>query len=92
MPTLMIIGGVAFDLATPPRFTAVPFFAAAPLMAAPFSSWLATLLTGVVAGSAMLGLHFHNQTVSQVTAYAELFTLLTVSGLALLAVSRPGEG
>ncbi|MEV6397063.1 PP2C family protein-serine/threonine phosphatase [Streptomyces sp. NPDC051907] len=84
LPALMIVGGVVFDVLTPPRFTAVPFFAAAPLIAAPFFSLLTTLLTGIAATAAVVGLHFYNQTVSQVTAYTEVSTVVTVSGLALL--------
>ncbi len=94
LPTLMIIGGLVFDFLTPPRFTAVPLFAAAPLIAAPFFTWLTTLLTGVVATVAMVALRLYNETVSEVTAYTEMFTLVTVSGLALLinrVVRRGGE-
>ncbi|MEJ8635901.1 PP2C family protein-serine/threonine phosphatase [Streptomyces sp. NPDC006475] len=94
LPTLMIIGGLVFDLATPAQFTAVPLFAAAPLVAAPFFSWLTTLVTGITATLAVLGLHFYNQTADEVTAYTEVFTLITVSGLALLintVVRRSGE-
>ncbi|WP_327682696.1 PP2C family protein-serine/threonine phosphatase [Streptomyces sp. NBC_00467] len=94
LPTLMIIGGLVFDLATPAQFTAVPMFAAAPLIAAPFFSWLTTLLTGITAVLAVLGLHFYNHTADEVTAYTEVFTLITVSGLALLintVVRRSGE-
>ncbi|WP_328861074.1 PP2C family protein-serine/threonine phosphatase [Streptomyces sp. NBC_00306] len=94
LPTLMIIGGLVFDLATPAQFTAVPLFAAAPLIAAPFFSWLTTLLTGITAVLAVLGLHFYNHTADEVTAYTEVFTLITVSGLALLintVVRRSGE-
>ncbi|MFD3441493.1 PP2C family protein-serine/threonine phosphatase [Streptomyces sp. NPDC058685] len=94
LPTLMIIGGLVFDLATPAQFTAVPMFAAAPLVAAPFFSWLTTLVTGITATLAVLGLHFYNRTVDEVTAYTEVFTLITVSGLALLintVVRRSGE-
>lgn len=84
LPTLMIIGGLVFDYFTPPRFTAVPFFAAAPLIAAPFFSWIPTLLTGIAASLAVLGLRYYNETVSEVTSFTELFTVLTVAGLALL--------
>ncbi|MFC4611974.1 PP2C family protein-serine/threonine phosphatase [Streptomyces maoxianensis] len=84
LPTLMIIGGLVFDYFTPPQFTAVPFFAAAPLIAAPFSSWIATLLTGIAATLSVLALRYYNATVSEVTSFTELFTVLTVSGLALL--------
>ncbi|MFF7203769.1 PP2C family protein-serine/threonine phosphatase [Streptomyces sp. NPDC008141] len=94
LPTLMIIGGLVFDLATPAQFTAVPLFAAAPLIAAPFFSWLTTLLTGITAVLAVLGLHFYNHTADEVTAYTEVLTLITVAGLALLintVVRRSGE-
>ncbi|MFF4228602.1 PP2C family protein-serine/threonine phosphatase [Streptomyces sp. NPDC001820] len=84
LPTLMITGGLVFDYFTPPQFTAVPFFAAAPLIAAPFSSWIATLLTGIAATLSVLALRYYNATVSEVTSFTELFTVLTVSGLALL--------
>ncbi|MFI2351985.1 PP2C family protein-serine/threonine phosphatase [Streptomyces sp. NPDC019443] len=84
LPTLMIVGGLVFDYFTPPRFTAVPFFTAAPLIAAPFSSWIATLLTGIAATLSVLGLRYYNETVSEVTSFTELFTVLTVAGLALL--------
>ncbi|MER7665259.1 MULTISPECIES: PP2C family protein-serine/threonine phosphatase [unclassified Streptomyces] len=94
LPTLMIIGGLVFDLATPAQFTAVPMFAAAPLIAAPFFSLRTTLVTGITATLAVLGLHFYNRTAGEVTAYTEIFTLFTVSGLALLinaVVRRSGE-
>lgn len=94
LPTLMIIGGLAFDLATPPEFTASPLFAAAPLIAAPFFSWRTTLVTGVVAVATVLGLHLYNNTMSQVSTNTELFTVLTVAVLALLlnrVVMRSGE-
>ena len=84
LPTLLIIGGVIFDLSTPSEFTASPLFAAAPLIAAPFFSWLTTLLTGVAAVAAVLGLHIYNDTLNSVSANTELFTVVTVAGLALI--------
>lgn len=84
LPALMIVGGLVFDYFTPPRFTAVPFFAAAPLIAAPFFTWFATLLTGIAATLSVFGLRYYNETVSEVTSFTELFTVLTVAGLALL--------
>jgi serine phosphatase RsbU (regulator of sigma subunit) len=80
----MIAGGAIFDLATPPRFTAVPLFAAAPLIAAPIFTWVGTLLTGIAAILGVTGLHLYNHTLSQITAFTELTTVITVSGLALL--------
>ncbi|TQK45537.1 serine phosphatase RsbU (regulator of sigma subunit) [Streptomyces sp. SLBN-118] len=84
LPALMIAAGLIFDLATPPRFTAVPLFAAAPLIAAPIFTWFGTLLAGIAAILGVTGLHFYNQTVSQITAFTELTTVITVAGLALL--------
>ncbi|WP_406731534.1 PP2C family protein-serine/threonine phosphatase [Streptomyces sp. NBC_01794] len=83
LPSLMIIGGLVFDLLTPSEFTASPLFAAAPLIAAPFFSWLATLLTGMAAVAGVVGLHIYNGTLSQTSANTELFTVITVAGLAL---------
>ncbi|MCX4824124.1 serine/threonine-protein phosphatase [Streptomyces sp. NBC_01142] len=94
LPTLLIIGGLVYDLATPPQFTAAPLFSAAPLIAAPFFSWRTTLLTGIAAVAAVLGLHIYNGTIGRVPAYTELFTVLTVAGFALLinrVVMRSGE-
>ncbi|MFF0429894.1 PP2C family protein-serine/threonine phosphatase [Streptomyces sp. NPDC004520] len=94
LPPLIIVGGVAFDLATPPEYTAAPLFSAAPLIAAPFFSLLTTLLTGVAAVLASVGLHSYNGTVDEVASLTETLTVLTVSALALLinrVVRRSGE-
>ncbi|MFH8842454.1 PP2C family protein-serine/threonine phosphatase [Streptomyces sp. NPDC017868] len=94
LPPLIIVGGVAFDLATPPEYTAAPLFSAAPLVAAPFSSLLTTLLTGIAAVLASVGLHSYNGTVDEVASLTETLTVLTVSALALLinrVVRRSGE-
>ncbi|NWF30657.1 serine/threonine-protein phosphatase [Streptomyces sp. PKU-EA00015] len=80
----MIAGGVVFDLLTPARFTAVPLFAAAPLIAAPIVTWVVTLLTGIAAVVATTGLHAYNSTIDQITAVTETSTVLTVAALALL--------
>ncbi|WP_328399042.1 serine/threonine-protein phosphatase [Streptomyces sp. NBC_00390] len=94
LPPLMIVGGVVFDLLTPPQFTAVPMFAAAPLVAAPLFSWFMTLLTGIAAVMGVTGLHFYNQSIGEITSYTEVSTVVTVSALALLintVVRRSGE-
>ncbi|MEU6166367.1 PP2C family protein-serine/threonine phosphatase [Streptomyces tanashiensis] len=94
LPPLIIVGGVAFDVATPPEYTAAPLFSAAPLIAAPFFSTLTTLLTGIAAVLASVGLHAYNDTVDEVAALTETLTVLTVSALALLinrVVRRSGE-
>ncbi|MFI8967099.1 PP2C family protein-serine/threonine phosphatase [Streptomyces sp. NPDC053493] len=85
---------MVYDLATPPTYTAAPLFSAAPLIAAPFFSTLTTLLTGIAAVLASVGLHVYNETVDQIPALTETLTVLTVSALALLinrVVRRSGE-
>ncbi|MFF0475423.1 PP2C family protein-serine/threonine phosphatase [Streptomyces sp. NPDC004284] len=94
LPPLIIAGGVVFDVATPPAYTAAPLFSAAPLVAAPFSSLLTTLLTGIAAVLASIGLHSYNGTVDEIASLTETLTVLTVSALALLinqVVRRSGE-
>ncbi|MFF3317093.1 PP2C family protein-serine/threonine phosphatase [Streptomyces sp. NPDC003035] len=94
LPPLVILGGVVFDLSTPPSYTAAPMFSAAPLIAAPLFSTLTTLLTGIAAILASVGLHLYNGTASDVPSLTETFTVVTVAALALLVnrvVRRSGE-
>ncbi|MFI9295968.1 PP2C family protein-serine/threonine phosphatase [Streptomyces gardneri] len=94
LPPLIIVGGVAYDVATPPEYTAAPLFSAAPLIAAPFFSTLTTLLTGIAAVLASVGLHVYNGTADEIPALTETLTVATVSALALLinrVVRRSGE-
>ncbi|MEV8565562.1 PP2C family protein-serine/threonine phosphatase [Streptomyces sp. NPDC051322] len=94
LPPVLLVGGIGFDLATPDPFTPVPFFSAAPLIAAPFFSLRATLLTGVAATVAMAGLHAYNGTSAHASAVTELLTVITVAVLALIinrVVRRSGE-
>ncbi|WP_017240590.1 PP2C family protein-serine/threonine phosphatase [Streptomyces sp. SS] len=94
LPPLVIVGGVVYDVATPPAYTAAPLFSAAPLIAAPFFSLLTTLLTGIAAVLASVGLHVYNGTVDEIPALTETLTVLTVSALALLVnrvVRRSGK-
>lgn len=49
LPVLLIVGGLVFDMATPPSYTAAPFFSAAPLVAAPLLSLRSTTLTALAA-------------------------------------------
>ncbi|MEV6583309.1 PP2C family protein-serine/threonine phosphatase [Streptomyces sp. NPDC051582] len=94
LPAVLIAGGLAFDLLTPPSYTGSPFFSAAPLIAAPLSSLRVTVLTGVLASLAVVLLHLLNGTTWRVEALTELVTVMTVSGLAILTnrvVRRSGE-
>nr|WP_241838009.1 PP2C family protein-serine/threonine phosphatase [Streptomyces sp. CB03234] len=94
LPALLIAGGVVYDVSTPPHFTAVPLFAAAPLVAAPLFAARTTLLSGLSAVLAMLLLHLGSGTLDEVHALTEILTVAVVAGLALLinrVVRRSGE-
>ncbi|MFJ8232797.1 PP2C family protein-serine/threonine phosphatase [Streptomyces sp. NPDC094448] len=94
LPSLMIVIGVVYDLTTPSKFTAVPMFTAAPLIAAPFFSFAVTLATGVFAVLTELGLDIYNRSLGQTQAYTELSTVVTVSALALFinrVITRSNE-
>ncbi|TXS36743.1 serine/threonine-protein phosphatase [Streptomyces sp. or43] len=84
LPTLMIVGGVVFDGFTPPEFTAIPLFTAAPLIAAPFFSLASTVRTGVAALLAVVVLRLSSGGLLQVVPSIELLTVLTVSVLAVV--------
>ncbi|MFE2162437.1 SpoIIE family protein phosphatase [Streptomyces lydicus] len=49
LPAVLIVGGLAFDIGTPPSYTAAPFFSAAPLVAAPLCTLRVTVLTALAA-------------------------------------------
>lgn len=84
LPTLMIVGGMLFDSLTPSEFSAIPLYAAAPLIAAPFFSLASTVRTGVAALLAVVVLRLSSGTLLQVVPSIELLTVLTVSGLAVV--------
>ncbi|MGW1230424.1 PP2C family protein-serine/threonine phosphatase [Streptomyces sp. NPDC002530] len=84
LPALMIVGGVLFDGLTPPRYTAIPLFAAAPLVAAPFFSRAGTIRTGAAAMLALLLLRIPHGDLPGPVNVIELLTVLTVSVLAVL--------
>lgn len=94
LPPLLIVGGVLYDLATPPTFTAAPLYSAAPLIAAPFFSTLTTLLTGIAAVLASIGMHLYNRNADTIPSFTETLTVVTVAALGLLinrVVRRSGE-
>ncbi|MGW1895356.1 PP2C family protein-serine/threonine phosphatase [Streptomyces sp. NPDC002004] len=84
LPFLLIVIGLVFDLATPREFTAAPIFAAAPLIAAPFYSLGATLVTGLTASAATLALHTYNGNATLVEGVTEFVTVVTVAALAVV--------
>ncbi|MGW8883502.1 PP2C family protein-serine/threonine phosphatase [Streptomyces sp. NPDC055749] len=83
LPALMIAGGALFDVTTPPTFTPVPLFVAAPLIAAPFFSRASTLRIGVASAVAMVLLDLYSRSLDQVEPVIELATVITAGLLAL---------
>lgn len=81
---MMIAAGLVFDLDTPPEVSAVPLFAAAPLIAAPFFSLASTIRTAAAAILTVLAIRLYDDTISDVAPVTELITLFTVSVLALV--------
>ncbi|MFE4958434.1 PP2C family protein-serine/threonine phosphatase [Streptomyces sp. NPDC056653] len=84
LPALMIVGGLVFDYLSPPPFTAVPMFVAAPLVAAPFFSPVGTVLTGVAAVFSILSLRLSSGSPLHVVPFIELATVITVAALAVV--------
>ncbi|MDT9697504.1 PP2C family protein-serine/threonine phosphatase [Streptomyces sp. P17] len=94
LPPLLIAGGVLYDLITPRGFTAIPFFTAAPLVAAPFYSLMGTVVTGAVALLAAYGVHLRLGFGMDADTVTEVVTVVTVAVLAvgLNRVVRRGDG
>ncbi|MGW2183367.1 PP2C family protein-serine/threonine phosphatase [Streptomyces sp. NPDC001732] len=84
LPAMMIIGGLVFDALTPPPFTAIPLFVAAPLIAAPFFSLASTVRTGIASMLAVIVLRLSGSTLPGAVPLIELLTLATVSVLAVV--------
>ncbi|MEU0965567.1 PP2C family protein-serine/threonine phosphatase [Streptomyces sp. NPDC005917] len=82
LPALLIFAGVVYDLLTPRGFTAVPFFTAAPLIAAPLSSLRTTVLTGLASFLAVYTVHARYTFRPDVSTITELLTVATVAALA----------
>ncbi|MBL1286697.1 serine/threonine-protein phosphatase [Streptomyces sp. For3] len=80
----MICAGVAFDLLTPAVVTAVPLFAAAPLIAAPFFSLASTVRVGVTSILVVLGIRISDGALGRVVPVTDLLTLVTVAALSLV--------
>ncbi|MEU6509209.1 PP2C family protein-serine/threonine phosphatase [Streptomyces sp. NPDC046942] len=83
LPALLIAGGVLYGLLTPREFTAVPFFTAAPLIAASLSSLRTTVLTGAAAVVAMYAVRSRGEH----SAAGVVTDVVTVASVALLAVA-----
>jgi serine phosphatase RsbU (regulator of sigma subunit) len=89
----LIVGGVAYDLLTPREFTAIPFFTAAPLVAAQLYALGGTLGTGAVALTATYGVHARYGLATDADTLTEVITVATVAVLAgvLNRVVRRGD-
>ncbi|MCX4533767.1 serine/threonine-protein phosphatase [Streptomyces sp. NBC_00841] len=83
LPALMIVVGLVFDMLTPPPFTAVPLFVAAPLVAAPFFSLASTVCISAASLLSILVLRSQSGSLPHVVPFIEVVTVLTVSILAL---------
>ncbi len=83
LPAMLLIGGLAFDLLTPARYTAAPFFSAAPLVAAPLYSLRNTALVSVLSVLAELGVVAVHGRAGGYESYTEAVTVLVVAFLAL---------
>ncbi|MEU6776518.1 PP2C family protein-serine/threonine phosphatase [Streptomyces sp. NPDC046759] len=84
LPALLIAGGVLYGTLTPREITAVPFFTAAPLIAAPLSSLRTTVLTGITAVAAMYAVRARG---GEHPAAGVVTDVVTVATVALLAVA-----
>ncbi|MFC8227759.1 PP2C family protein-serine/threonine phosphatase [Streptomyces sp. NPDC057287] len=84
LPALLICAGVAFDLGTPSEVTAVPLFAAAALVAAPFFSLSSTVRIGLAAVLIVLAIRLSDGVLFRVAPVTDLLTLMTVVALSLV--------
>ncbi|WP_316528477.1 PP2C family protein-serine/threonine phosphatase [Kitasatospora brasiliensis] len=84
LPPLIIAGGAVYDVLTPPMYTAAPLLPVAPLVAAPFFSTLATVLTGLAAVLTSIGLNLFRGEPNPAVAFTETMTVFTVSLIAVL--------
>ncbi|MFE9404339.1 PP2C family protein-serine/threonine phosphatase [Streptomyces sp. NPDC006530] len=94
LPVLLIVVGFVFDASTPPDLTAAALFAGAPVAAAPFYSDRGTAAVGAGSVAAVVALWFIHDLPNLGEGASELFTVLTVSALALVInriLRRSGE-
>ncbi|MEV0281735.1 PP2C family protein-serine/threonine phosphatase [Streptomyces sp. NPDC050610] len=82
-PAVLIVGGVLFDLLTPPKYTGAPFLSAAPLVAAPLFGRRGTAATAVAAVAAAAGTNAYHRAVNSFESATKVATVLTVAVLAL---------
>jgi serine phosphatase RsbU (regulator of sigma subunit) len=83
-PWLLLVAGTLLGVLLVPRYSTVPMFVAAPLIAAPFYSMRAVLFAAVLAPGCVLGLEYERGFSLDLDAAARLATCFTVAVLALL--------
>ncbi|MEU1779707.1 PP2C family protein-serine/threonine phosphatase [Streptomyces abikoensis] len=83
LPAAVIIGGIVFDVLTPPKYSSAPFFVSAPLVAASLLSLSATLLAAVAALAAIVTLSLARQAPEVGESVTEVVTVVTVGALAV---------
>ncbi|MER5477513.1 PP2C family protein-serine/threonine phosphatase [Streptomyces sp. NPDC002734] len=81
LPFIALVLGLVYDGLTPPDVTPVPFFAAAPLIAAPLYTLRATVLIGLLATGCILTMELIRDANSPALLATELFTVVVVSVL-----------
>ncbi|MGW0931918.1 PP2C family protein-serine/threonine phosphatase [Streptomyces sp. NPDC002644] len=82
LPFLTLLFGLAYDRVTPPDVTPVPFFAAAPLIAAPLYTLRATLVIGLLSVVCTVTVLLLRDALSAAQFATELLTVVIVSALA----------
>ncbi|MFE7120628.1 PP2C family protein-serine/threonine phosphatase [Streptomyces sp. NPDC057654] len=83
LPAVLIVGGVLFDVLTPPKYTGAPFLSAAPLVAAPLFGRRGTAAVAVAAVAAAAGTNAYHRAVNSFETATKTATVLTVAILAL---------
>ncbi|MER7989508.1 PP2C family protein-serine/threonine phosphatase [Streptomyces noursei] len=83
LPAVLIVGGVLFDLVTPPQYTAAPFLSAAPLVAAPLYSLRATAGTALAAAVTEVLLATYHGVEDYHQSATEAITVVVVALMAL---------
>ncbi|SPF01928.1 PP2C family protein-serine/threonine phosphatase [Streptomyces sp. MA5143a] len=87
LPVLLVLGGLCYDHFMPRVLTAVPFFTAAPLVAAPLLSLAGTVVTGAASIGGILAVRLRYSSVGEADTLTEISTVATVAVLAV-AINR----
>ncbi|MFJ6747679.1 PP2C family protein-serine/threonine phosphatase [Streptomyces sp. NPDC091266] len=83
LPAILVVGGFFFDVTTPSRYTAAPFFSAAPLVAAPLYSLRGTAFTALAALAGEVLVVSYHSSQDQRESITEVLTVFVVAVLSL---------